>query len=175
MIQYLKQVDGVDVSFGCNDECYGERTPFWNECSNCIKQFQRGRRSEGDDRVVVPVVGAAIHIYKALNRQLNLTMEQFELFVNATENVIFNSSPSYQIAKVPEDYRNSTKGNSLYYWSFLPHIEKYHSRFRFLDFFQLTGSCTMEHCSTDGGHRSRFVNRWKAQLLLNTLCSYGTG
>ena len=30
----------------------------------------------------------------------------------------------------------------------------------------------MENCSYDGGHRSRYVNRWKAQLLLNTLCEY---
>lgn len=34
-------------------------------------------------------------------------------------------------------------------------------------------SCYMENCSSDGGHRARFVNRWKAQLLLNMLCEYG--
>ena len=42
----------------------------------------------------------------------------------------------------------------------------------YLDVFQLTNSCNMENCSYDGGHRSRYVNRWKAQLLLNTLCEY---
>ena len=37
----------------------------------------------------------------------------------------------------------------------------------------LLQSCYMENCSSDGGHRARFVNRWKAQLLLNLLCEYG--
>lgn len=157
-------VGGVDVWFGCKMECYGDLKPFWKQCSDCIKEF----RSKGD-KIVVPVVGSAVHIRHAVGNRIDRTVEQFQLFVNATENVIFNSPPSYQISKVPAAYQNDSNGRSSYYWDFLPHVENYD--FRFLDFFQLTRSCTMENCSADGGHRARFVNRWKAQLLLNTLCS----
>lgn len=34
----------------------------------------------------------------------------------------------------------------------------------------LTGLCTWSNCTTDRYHRARFVNRMKAQLLLNALC-----
>ena len=34
----------------------------------------------------------------------------------------------------------------------------------------LTGLCRWQNCSTDGSHKSRFVNRMKAQLVLNALC-----
>ena len=40
----------------------------------------------------------------------------------------------------------------------------------FLDFFELTRACMWDNCTSDGGHRSRFVNRMKAQMLVNMLC-----
>ena len=39
-----------------------------------------------------------------------------------------------------------------------------------LDFYQLTRGCTWNNCTIDGGHRSRFVNRMKAQKVLNLIC-----
>jgi hypothetical protein len=176
MIQHFKQVDGLDVSFACKAPCHGQSRIFGKKCSNCVKKFLR-ERSKGD-KVVVPVVGAGIHIFKAFKGQVDqriqvdLTIEQFQLFADAMENIIFNSPPSYEISKVPEEYQNATKGTAAYYWFFLPHVAKY--KIQYLDFFQLTRSCAMANCTEDGGHRGRFVNRWKAQLLLNTLCSYET-
>mmetsp|Transcript_31514 Transcript_31514/g.102667 ORF Transcript_31514/g.102667 Transcript_31514/m.102667 type:complete len:361 (+) Transcript_31514:114-1196(+) len=40
----------------------------------------------------------------------------------------------------------------------------------FLDAFHLTQSCKWENCSKDGAHRSKFVNRMKAHMILNHLC-----
>ena len=40
-----------------------------------------------------------------------------------------------------------------------------------VDFYSPLSSCTWANCTADGGHRSRFVNRIKAQLLLNTFCT----
>jgi hypothetical protein len=34
----------------------------------------------------------------------------------------------------------------------------------------LSKSCQWENCTNDGYHRARFVNRWKAQILLNSIC-----
>ena len=42
--------------------------------------------------------------------------------------------------------------------------------FNYIQKIELTRSCTMKNCSFDGGHSTHFVERWKAQLLLNTLC-----
>ena len=39
-----------------------------------------------------------------------------------------------------------------------------------MDFFHMTTACKFANCSADGGHRSRFVNRMKAQMLLNMMC-----
>merc|ERR1712127_449524 len=33
-----------------------------------------------------------------------------------------------------------------------------------------TGLCVWSNCTADGGHRSRYVNRMKAQYLLNMVC-----
>lgn len=42
----------------------------------------------------------------------------------------------------------------------------------FIDIFTMTDNCTWSNCSADGGHKSRFVNRMKAQMLLNNLCEF---
>ena len=34
----------------------------------------------------------------------------------------------------------------------------------------LTGLCRWSNCTTKGNHRARYVNRMKAQLVLNALC-----
>eukprot|EP01035_Chromulina_nebulosa_P018619 gene18619-24351_t len=41
----------------------------------------------------------------------------------------------------------------------------------FIDIYTLTDSCNWSNCSSDGGHRARFVNRMKAQMFLNDICS----
>lgn len=40
-----------------------------------------------------------------------------------------------------------------------------------LDIFTMSEMCVLANCSTEGGHKSRYVNRMKAQFLLNNLCS----
>lgn len=39
-----------------------------------------------------------------------------------------------------------------------------------LDFLTLTATCPWTRCVADGSHRARFVNRMKAQMLLNLVC-----
>ena len=56
------------------------------------------------------------------------------------------------------------------YRGLLPNVAPENPEHPFLDVYESTKSCTMENCTYDGSHRSRYVNRWKAQLLLNTLC-----
>ena len=43
-------------------------------------------------------------------------------------------------------------------------------RVRLADYHQLTYACVWDNCTADGGHRGRFVNRGKAQVLLAQMC-----
>lgn len=161
----LRTLNGiVDVRFPDKErDCYGAKQPFSEYCGTYIQNF----RNNNLHKPIVPVVGAGMQIFRSYGDDANATIEEYKkLFANTTE-VIFNSPPSYQKSKIPIQYQFNHKGSAKYYWEFVPHISSY--EIRFLDFFQLTQSCTMENC-TPG---SRFVNRWKAQLLLNTICSYG--
>jgi len=105
-----------------------------------------------------------------------------------------NESDGGDLSNIPKIYRKSNLLSENIYWDMigLPVLKRQHHGlphsppntadaamystagpvFRFLDVFQLTGTCYMSSCSVDAAHRTRFVNRWKAQLLLNMICTY---
>jgi hypothetical protein len=154
-----------DVQFVCDKDCYGKKQPFSSLCSDCIGSFTK------KDKNTVAVVGAGVHLFNACGRDTNCTLNKLKRFVEANR-VILASMPSYQVEKVPPKYRNASHhtGAGLLYYKTLPFVAPQKKNHPFLDVFQLTQSCFKDTCSYDGGHRSRYVNRWKAQLLLNTLC-----
>ena len=162
------------AQFICNVECYGDEE--LEICGRCIEKFRRAvndnytevERPQHLQRHAVPVIGTGIHVYNRMNRSLSATIHEYEVFCDGTPNIIFNSPPAYMLSKVPLQYQDRHEKASGYYWDFLPLISKY--QIRYLDFYFLTRSCTFDNCTIDGGHRTRFVNRWKAQLLLNTIC-----
>ena len=43
-------------------------------------------------------------------------------------------------------------------------------RIKLADYHQITAGCRWSNCTNDGGHRARFVNRAKAQVVLAQLC-----
>jgi hypothetical protein len=155
-----------NVKFVCDRACYGDRIRFWETCSECINAF-----TEKNEHVAA-VVGAGIHIMQHVGK--NAFSEILNLLLKANR-IIFNSMPSYQTEKIPPMYRNASHhtDKNHFYESTLSLIRSQNETGQqpFIDFYQLTRSCFMENCSYDGGHRSRYVNRWKAQLLLNTICS----
>ncbi len=141
------------VQFRCGEECYGSK--ILDTCSQCITNL-----SMSSD---VWVVGVGIHIYeRAKNDHVNETVEEIQQFLQREEEghyhrtIIYVSPPAGPMERV--------------YQGLLPDLAPENPSHPFLDVYQLTKSCTMENCTYDGSHRSRFVNRWKAQLLLNTLC-----
>jgi len=145
----------------CHLQCYGKDQPFGDICSACLNKYMKGTTN------AVLVVGSGIHVYEHFNRTFAPFAAQFDEFFSKAQRLIFVTAPHY----LPT--RNYTERNEALYDRFLPILQKYEQsrRLRALDFHQLTKSCRMENCSIDGGHRSRFVNRWKAQLLLNTICT----
>lgn len=150
------------VIYSCEQPCYGKDNSFSKKCSKCINSYTL------EDQNTVAAVGAGVHIMA--RKDVNATARVVDEFLNLTKRTIFVSMPSYQLQKVPEQYREVSSTRNNLYDAMIPNLAPRNPDHPFLDVFQLTRSCTMNNCSYDGGHRSRYVNRWKAQLLLNTLC-----
>jgi len=108
---------------------------------------------------------------------VNETIKDLERFFDLATRTIYVSMPSYQMEKVPRLYENATHNTHAgrIYEGLLPSLAPRDVDHPFLDYFQLTKACHIKNCSYDGGHRARYVNRWKAQLLLNTLCEVNNG
>lgn len=185
-----------NVQYKCFHECYGNYgspPSFSIQCSNCINNYTMGSNDS------VSVVGAGVHVLTYFNNQVNKllpatergfkptardvpegdtiaavneTIKDFERFFNLSKNLIYVSMPSYDIEKVPVAYKNASHNTyaGVIHRGLLPYLAPQNMQHPFIDVFQLTRACYMKNCSYDGGHRSRYVNRFKAQLLLNTLC-----
>ena len=146
----------------CEEECYGKKA--LDKCSQCINNNTRVGKDD------VWVVGVGIHIYARSNKQVDFTVEKIQQFLETEEEykrTIYVSPPHFFQR---EDYPTQSKNMERVYHGLLPNVAPEQPAHPFLDVYQLTKSCTWGNCTFDGGHRSRFVNRWKAQLLLNTLC-----
>eukprot|EP00984_Skeletonema_dohrnii_P031131 scaffold23237_cov136-Skeletonema_dohrnii-CCMP3373.AAC.3 len=152
------------VQYQCEDECYGKNA--LDVCSQCISSFS-GNTNHSND---VWVVGVGIHTYARANRQVDTAVQNIQQFLNTEQqhNRTIYVSPPHFFHR--EDYPTQSINMERLYRGLLPHVAPENAAHPFLDVFELTQSCTMENCTYDGGHRSRYVNRWKAQLLLNMLC-----
>ena len=140
------------VEYRCEMECYGydENAPFGKVCSGCINPL-----TSKNNGSTVAVVGAGVHIGGGV-------LEEIMKFLDLAVRTVFVPMPAAKSMQ-------ASKSLSVYE-GLLPYVAPNVPEHPFLDVYQLTRSCTMANCSYDGGHRSRYVNRWKAQLLLNTLC-----
>jgi hypothetical protein len=87
-----------------------------------------------------------------------------------TYQLTWATGPSYVITRVPEQYRNITRNSPTEFMNFKAIDLAEELDVPLLDFFSLTHSCKWSNCTSDGGHRSRFVNRMKAQMILNNIC-----
>ena len=157
------------VQYKCEEDCYGKLDHFNTTCSECINSYTN------KDNDTVGVVGAGIHITNHFHKgsgRINSTVQEINAFLDKAHHTIWTSMPSYDINKVPDEYKKSHLWLHKIHTGSIPNVAPTNPDHPFLDVFQLTDSCNMENCSYDGGHRSRYVNRWKAQLLLNTLCEY---
>ena len=154
------------VMFVCKSECYGEMPNTTNLCSECLNEYTKANNDS------VAVLGTFVHSFNRLrNVEKNFTRYMLD-FLNKTHRVIYNSIPSYSVNKIPLKYRSNPHpdAGTKVYMEILSQVGPKNKDQPFIDFFQLTSTCVMNNCSIDGGHKARFVNRWKAQLLLNTIC-----
>jgi hypothetical protein len=178
-----------ELDFVCFDECYGKNrtTSFSLSCSKCLlgvvslpkkppKIKDNGFQKIKDVENVI-VVGVGIHVVHSFGRNGVKGRDELEAFVKKTSHlpIVLVTTPSYDNNKVPLEHRNTSlqlSGNSQKPRPMYEGLLEMAARHGVpvIDVFQLTRSCVAKNCSYDGGHRSRYVNRWKAQLLLNLLC-----
>lgn len=149
--------------------CYGsggQGYQFSRDCSACLNDFIQEK--DGD----VVVISSAIHIIAQYNQ--SEAINQVLQFLNISNQAIYASMPGLNTDQLTFDYVKNgydyEKDGWNFYASILPHVAPRSPQHPLLDFFHLSKSCQWENCTNDGYHRARFVNRWKAQILLNTIC-----
>jgi hypothetical protein len=149
------------VQYGA--QCYGLQ-PLNEPCLKSINEL--GGNSTTD---YVWIIGTGVHIYRRKN-QVNATVQEINNFLNknTTNRTIFVSPPYY--FPDPAFTDQLVQDQAELYRNLLPNLAPENPAHPLIDVYELTRSCVWENCSYDRAHRSRFVNRWKAQLLLNTLC-----
>jgi len=150
----------------CLDECYGDDVAFGRLCSTCLN-----KHVDFNQETVV-VVGAGIHLLNIRKHDLTKVDQEIKEFFSIMNQSIFVSMPSHSTSKLPPQYRNGTSESSPKFNNALRHASKNKNQ-PLLNVFQLTRSCFMQNCSFDKkhpSHKSRYVNRWKANLLLNMIC-----
>jgi hypothetical protein len=154
------------VQYRCEEECYGKKS--LDRCSECIDQFSGNSRHGSHDDVWV--VGFGIHTYNRVKHRIDVAVQNINQFLEAEEgkNRTIYVGPPYFFYR--EDFKDQSANMESVYRDLLPYLAAENPKHPFLDVFELTKSCVMKNCTFDGGHRTRYVNRWKAQLLLNTLC-----
>ena len=117
---------------------------------------------------------AEVHKHENETMGINYMQQLRNLFHDMISDripVTWATGPSYENSKVPLKYVNSTKHRSTIELNALTMTLAKEYNIPLLDFYTITGKCWWNNCTADGGHRSRFVNRMKAQMLLNNLCS----
>lgn len=95
------------------------------------------------------------------------------LFKLAKDNAVpitWATGPSYNISAVPSAYQEITRDAHASYFNSLALQLAMNMSVPSLNIQRLTGACRWSNCTTDGGHRARYVNRMKAQMWLNLLC-----
>ena len=168
----------INLKFRCSasERCYGRGSLAFayqahalNACLACLQ-----KHAGNADTIVVLSTG--VHLISRWPRKTaaqkraaaHYLVKEVERILRSMRNVIYASGPSYDVEKVPFPYNGtmSIRGTSQAALTLLngPWAS------RVLDFYELTRSCKWDNCTTDGGHRARFVNRMKAQVLLNKIC-----
>ena len=190
----------TSVQWICAQACHKYASHFAQSCSKCLKRHILQQPQPQQQHIIPIVgafihIYTAHH--RDPDATWNELQAFFQNLHDHT--LIFNSPPSFHKERIPIQYQdampaddeneqqdvqhmnntttttsppptNSFVSKNPVYNRMVDELPQRFRHVRFLDFYPLTRSCRFANCSVDGGHRARFVNRWKAQLLLNTIC-----
>ena len=85
--------------------------------------------------------------------------------------LVWGSAPWYSMKQTPKQYRDTMPLGVLSLVHAQTKFLAKDARVPFLDFYRATQACVWANCTKDGAHRARFVNRAKAQMFLEVVCS----
>ena len=185
------------VQWVCESECNGQSVPWMYLCSTCLaeehvaanmtylgenvsngtnsKPFRQLDASVASEGNVVLMNRVGWHHFHALRSTKESLETQTNLLQTVLESGLFLSFPMSPVGK-DGTLHGSDLTNELYKSQLLPTI--HHPLWRpMLDLAQLEQACVWDNCTANLDERepntraaAPFVNRWKAQMLLNTLC-----
>lgn len=164
---------GINISFPCMKPCYG-----WSgrmlQCASCLK-------ATGADLVIL---STGIHLAEKWRSELSThenatarsllvaeqVLKETKLVFDSITNLIWGTSPSYNRQKIPEKYKDTMPLSDMEHFYHKTLRLAQDTGIRLADFHEMTRACVWDNCTADGGHRSRFVNRAKAQAVLALVC-----
>ena len=126
---------------------------------------------KNSDVVVMNVMVHHLEAHIAEKNNTEVYLQNLRRLFSLNAKLTWATGPAYDITKVPSAYQFATKNRPTYRANFESFKLAKEYGIPILDFFSLTATCTWANCTADGGHRSRFVNRMKVQLLLNNICN----
>ena len=84
--------------------------------------------------------------------------------------LVWATGGAYVNERIPDEFKDNMK-NAIHFQLNVESVEYLRSQgIPFVDTYHLTSGCLWSNCTTDGSHKSRFVERMKAQILMNHLC-----
>jgi len=144
-------------------QCYGNQ-PLNTTCRDAINKIGGDKSTD-----YVWIIGFGVHVYIRQNQVVDTTVKEINDFLDTNDQKILFVSPPFYYPH--ENFTDEfVRDQAEVYRGLLPNMAPTNADNPFLDVYELTRACTWANCSFDRAHRSRFVNRWKAQMLLNTLC-----
>ena len=153
-----------DIRWVCQP-CEAKTADFSKECAECIDS----QTKELYDPITV--VGSGLKLYNTLGNDKKATKEALKQFaLTLKSSILFSSMPSLESSEDPRSPMRNLRDKEALFWRSQLILHK--AEVPFLDVYHATRSCATTNCTADGAHKARYVNRWKAQLLLNKLCSY---
>jgi hypothetical protein len=143
----------------CEYSCFGlGGVKAIQACSSCLQEAD------------VTVVATLVHLLEAATYNFSEISVHLNDFIKRQPQLVWGGGTAYNKAKIPYPYNETmplTDLNRLQAKTF-----GLSDSVPYLNVFELTRSCISQwsNCTIDGGHSRRFVERMKAQLLLNLLC-----
>eukprot|EP01052_Picozoa_sp_SAG31_P000736 SAG31_NODE_21_length_34109_cov_60.598824_20_plen_537_part_00 len=143
-------------------------------------------RDENFGKLVKTHSGKKVKMQRSVNAKF-LALQDIKSLWNEFSNIVWVTGPGHAIAMASETQKallgdahsEFVAGQHISAQTWLDYVTcgpLYSSagvngpRPPCVDFHHMTAACQFENCSADGAHMSRFVNRMKAQILLNMLC-----
>lgn len=169
---------GFNVFFPCFDECYGFAPPDGRPlnpmqwCRRCLDESLPERSSQ--------VVGLLVHLFQARGGARPLDLEEVSELVHdflraSKQKLVWVTGVSYMREKIPFPYNLTMpieKMATIYHRTLGTSglIATSGNPISLVNQFEIQQACEWPNRTSDGGHAARFVDRMKAQFLLNILC-----